>query len=77
MRNQIETSPESSPAGWRVSEWARGVGISRAGFYLLSAEYRPRAVKIGKRHIITEAPADWLNRMTRCGGVPISRRSAA
>jgi hypothetical protein len=72
MNNQIE----SSPVGWRVAEFARAIRISRAGFYLLPPEHRPRAVKIGKRHIIIESPADWLRRMADRGGIPIPRKAA-
>lgn len=72
MSNQIEFSP----AGWRVAEWSRAATISRAGFYLLPAEHRPRAVKIGKRHIIIESPADWLQRMADRGGIPIPQKAA-
>ncbi|MGC2517862.1 MAG: hypothetical protein WA373_01965 [Burkholderiales bacterium] len=68
---------ESTPAGWRVKEWVKVVRISPAGFYLLPPEYRPRAVLIGKRRIILEAPAEWLTRMEKAGGVPILQHKTA
>jgi hypothetical protein len=32
-------------------------------FYLLPAELRPRSVKVGRRHIVIEAPAEYLARL--------------
>jgi hypothetical protein len=39
-------------------------------FYALPPDFQPRKVKIGKRVVVIEAPAAWLMRMARCGGVP-------
>jgi hypothetical protein len=37
--------------------------FSRATFYNLPAELRPRSIKLGNRHIIIEPPADYLARL--------------
>ena len=71
----LSTPTEPLPACWRIPEWSRAVSISRAAFYTLVAEHRPRSVKIGKRHVIIEAPAAWLERMAKAGGALISRKA--
>lgn len=60
----------NAQAGRPIPEWASLAGISRSTFYALPAQYRPRTVKIGKRLVIIEGPAEWLDRMARAGGVP-------
>lgn len=68
------TKPIETTTPWRIANWARAVGISRAGFYLIPTDCLPRLVKIGTRTIILEEPADWLERMAQRGGVPAARR---
>ena len=51
-------------AGWRISDWCKTVSISRARFYTLGAGLRPASVKVGRMHIIIEAPIDWLARIS-------------
>lgn len=50
-------------AGYDIKTWCGAVSISRASFYTLPANLRPRTVKLGKRHIVIEAPENYLNRM--------------
>lgn len=64
----------STPAGYSIADWTQGAGLSRPGFYNVPEEYRPKSVKIGKRHIILESPGDWLNRMEKIGGCPTKRQ---
>lgn len=50
-------------AGYSIPEWCRAVGISRASYYNLPPEQQPRTARIGRRHIVIESPADFLNRI--------------
>lgn len=50
-------------AGWDVSAWCSACGFSRAKYYTLPAGMRPRALKVGARHIVIEQPADFLARL--------------
>jgi hypothetical protein len=61
---------DTPQAGWLISEWVQQARIARATFYNLPEQYKPASVKVGKRVIIREAPADWLLRMAEAGGVP-------
>ncbi len=63
-----ESTP--SPAGWAIGDWCWASGIGRTFYYGLPENFRPRAVRIGDRVIITEQPAAWLERMAALGGVP-------
>jgi hypothetical protein len=54
------TSVNPDKVGWRVSEWAADVGISRAFAYEMIAEKTIRSVKVGAARIITTPPADYL-----------------
>lgn len=70
-------TPPAAPAGRSIESWTREVGLSRAGYYNMPPRFRPQAVKVGKRNIIIEAPADWLRRMAETGGVPTKVQDAA
>jgi hypothetical protein len=59
----MDDKPHTAQAGYAVEQWATLAGISRAGAYKLPADLRPQSVKIGKRRIIIEQPADWLRRV--------------
>ena len=50
-------------AGWSVPSYCSAVGYSRAMYYLLPPELQPKSVKLGKRRIIIEPPADYLARL--------------
>ena len=50
-------------AGYRISAWCPAVGLSRSTYYALPEELRPPSIRIGKSHIITESPEDYLKRM--------------
>ena len=50
-------------AGYSITDWCADIGISRAGFYNLAPELQPKSVKIGKRHIVVEAPSAYLERI--------------
>jgi excisionase family DNA binding protein len=55
------------PMMFSVSEFCHAHGISRGTFYKLLSENRgPRAVKIGRRTLISsEAAEEWRRRMER------------
>jgi hypothetical protein len=55
--------PLIQPAGFAIPGWCEAADISRATFYNLPPELRPHSVKIRKRHIIVEAPKDYLLRI--------------
>jgi hypothetical protein len=52
-------------AGFAIAAWCRAVGISRATYYNLPSALQPSSVKIGKRRIIREAPAQYLSRISQ------------
>lgn len=56
------TKPTEAQVGWSIEEWCNATTICRASFYLLKT--RPHLVKLGRRTIITEAPADYLARIS-------------
>jgi hypothetical protein len=51
------------PAGHSVRNWCRAAGFSKATLYTLPFELQPVSVKIGKRRIVIEQPADYLRRI--------------
>jgi hypothetical protein len=66
----VETS--LAKVGFDVAGWCEAVGISRACFYRLRGPGAPAIVKIGKRTIIMEAPAAFLQRLAQAqGAVPL------
>lgn len=65
------------PAGWNIPEWVHGCGIARPTYYTLPADCKPTSVKIGKRVIIIESPAAWLERMRARGGVKTAKLKKA
>ncbi len=49
---------------YSIPEFCRAHGFSRASYYNLPAEQRPREIRVGSRVLITvEAAADWRRRM--------------
>jgi hypothetical protein len=67
----MTTPATADRAGWRIRDWTRAVGIARSTYYMLG-DIAPRAIKIGRMHIIRESPADWLRRVGR----DVERRAA-
>jgi hypothetical protein len=61
MRRAAERAPER--AGWLLVPWCADASIGRATYYKLPPKLQPHSVKVGKRRIIRESPADWLARM--------------
>lgn len=51
------------PAGWAIPPWCEAANISRATFYNLPSALRPHSVKIRRRRVIIESPADYLQRI--------------
>lgn len=71
---KIEKSPiMGEVAGLSVPEWSRLAGIGRASFYLLDPKLRPNSVKVGRRTIVIERPAAWLERVYAAGGVSLRK----
>jgi hypothetical protein len=58
-----KSESQEQPAGRSPESFARLAGISRTTLYCLAEECKPARVKIGRRLVITESPADWLARM--------------
>ena len=58
----VGTRVTETKAGWRVKEWARDTGLSRAYIYNLLAAGDLDSVKIGSARIITTTPAEFLRR---------------
>jgi hypothetical protein len=51
---------QDDKVGWRVSEWSRAVGLSRATVFNLLAAGTISGVKSGNARIITTTPLDYL-----------------
>lgn len=47
-------------AGWRVGEWTKDTGLSRATTYNLLNEGKIRSVKSGSARIILTSPSQYL-----------------
>ena len=60
---QTVTSKPAAPAGWSIPAFCASCNFSRASFYNIPDKLKPRSVKLGKRHIIIEAPSDYLARL--------------
>ena len=58
-----EQSGSPTKAGWRVNEWARDTGLSRAYVYLLLPQLS--SVKVGSARIILTPPATYLASLAR------------
>lgn len=50
-------------AGWSIPEFCAACNFSRGTFYNLTDELRPRQIKILKRTIVIEPPAQYLARL--------------
>jgi len=68
----VESAAPASPsivphkpnkAGFAIKEWCSAVGIAVSTYYALSAEQRPRSVRLHGRVIVIESPADYLARL--------------
>jgi hypothetical protein len=46
--------------GWTVTEWRLEVGISSASTWRLIRDHQVKAVKMGRRRLITTPPAEFL-----------------
>jgi len=55
-------------AGWSIPSYCAACDFSRASFYNLPPELRPRSIKLGKRRIIIEPPAEYLARLAAAQG---------
>lgn len=59
------------PVGSTIERFTQQVGIPRRNFFLLPESCKPFSVRIGRRVIITEPAAAWLNRLHSAGGVVV------
>jgi len=57
-----------TPTGRSVAAFAHAVGYGRTSIYELPPELQPQSIKLGRRRIIVEQPADWLQRVGRPNG---------
>ncbi len=65
---QLETIA-ADRAGWSIPAFCAACNFSRASFYNIPGDLRPRSVKLGKRHIIIEHPAAYLARLAQTQGM--------
>lgn len=63
MNQHAKKSAAPDRAGWDAASWCPVANISRALLYKLPPEQQPFSVKVAKRRIIRESPADWLARI--------------
>lgn len=73
MAKRVETpkhtevgNPPNGRAAWNVPEWSAALTIGRATYYTLKV--RPRSIRIGKRVVIIESPADYAIRIAAMQG---------
>lgn len=62
------SNPVVNRAGWSIKDFTASVGISVAKFYILSADQKPRTVKLHGRVIVIESPDAYLSRMAELQG---------
>jgi hypothetical protein len=48
-------------AAWNIPEWSAALDLGRSTFYTL--KIRPRCIKVGKRTLVVESPADYARRI--------------
>ena len=65
-RKPIVQLPPEARAAWNIPEWCRELRLGRSTFYTLSI--RPRYIKVGKRLIVIESPADYAARIAKLQG---------
>ena len=53
-------------AAWSVRAWCAALDLGRSTFYIL--DVRPRCIKVGKRLLIVESPADYATRVAQMQG---------
>lgn len=58
-----DSAIHSDRAGWSIPSYCDACNFSRATFYNLPENLRPRSLKIGKRHIVIEPPGEYLARL--------------
>jgi hypothetical protein len=59
----LNASTMTDRAGWSISSYCAACDFSRATFYNLPDDLRPRSLKLGKRRIIIEPPSEYLARL--------------
>lgn len=67
----------SGKAALELGEWCRATNVSRATYYATPDEKKPATVRIGRKLLILETPADWLARMREAGGLVMPKREGA
>lgn|GEM_PF-4366713 len=60
MTEQHENINGFVKRGWTVTEWRLEVGISSASTWRLIRDQQVKAVKMGRRRLITTPPAEFL-----------------
>ena len=58
-----ETPSAPDRAGWSIPRFCEECGFSRAHLYNLPQELQPKSVRLGRRRIIREQPAEFLARV--------------
>jgi len=61
--HEATNSANLGRAGWSIPAYCEACDFSRATFYNLPPDLRPRSIKLGKRHIIIEPPSEYLARL--------------
>jgi hypothetical protein len=59
-RSKHQVQHPAQKAAWRVGEWSRSVGISRAMTYILLKRGELASLKIGRMRFILTPPEAWL-----------------
>lgn len=59
----MSTSQHIDRSGWTPRAWCEATSISKSKYDTLPPELKPASIKLGRRRIITEAPAEWLRRV--------------
>lgn len=56
---------EPQRSAWSVNEWGVALGVSRSWVYaLMASDKSPKSARVGRRRLITESPASYIE---RCG----------
>lgn len=66
-------APPPQRAGWRKRHWCESASIGLSTYDDLQDDLKPRSIKIGRRLVITESPADWLERINQAAPASLGR----
>ncbi len=62
LNGEVRTNEQET---FSLDAWCAAVPVSRSYFYKLSPEVRPETRRAGRKVIVIERPAEWLDRVAK------------